>query len=236
MVTCIACEDWFHESCLNLQPRPEPREDVDDDEDEESDCLIPSDSYDGLICAECAKLHPLLAERSGTDGWMIIEPHDKEGEWKVVGKKMAGSKRANEEDCGSDPKRARVEDAPAESDHPTVVSAPPVEADGVVPTETAEAVAPVPAAARKGAGDIFLAHGIREELKAQLDVSHSLSSQLTNARLQPPRHSPFLSKTRRFTSLPKTRTRSRLWKKLPSVSSARFRACRQSRLCTDTRQ
>ncbi|RSH78307.1 uncharacterized protein EHS24_002776 [Apiotrichum porosum] len=171
MVTCIACEDWFHESCLNLQPRPEPREDVDDDEDEESDCLIPSDSYDGLICAECAKLHPLLAERSGTDGWMIIEPHDKEGEWKVVGKKMAGSKRANEEDCGSDPKRARVEDAPAESDHPTVVSAPPVEADGVVPTETAEAVAPVPAAARKGAGDIFLAHGIREELKAQLDAA-----------------------------------------------------------------
>lgn len=176
MVTCIACEDWFHESCLNLQPRREPTEVLqEDEEDEEADCLIPSDSYDGLICAACTKLHPLLLERAGVNGWMVIEPGEQENEWRVVGKAAAGGKRPADEDSDSQAKRARVDDEAAPISQPGEVAGSHPQEDearAAAATEPAEPPQPTPSASsRKGAGDIFLGHGIREKLKAELDIA-----------------------------------------------------------------
>ena len=75
-------QDWFHESCLNLQPRRTTF--ANEDEDEEAECLIPSETYDGLVCAKCVESHPFLLEKRGTEGWMTIVPEEKA--WVVKGK------------------------------------------------------------------------------------------------------------------------------------------------------
>ncbi|WOO85488.1 Protein mlo2 [Vanrija pseudolonga] len=162
MVNCLACEDWFHESCLNLQPQREAP--LDDEEDEEADCLIPSDTYDALICADCVRPHSLLSERAGTSGWMAIVPGEKEGEWTVVGRAESatnGSKRSLEETDLPDAKRTRVEGS---SEQDAVSAAVNAEVGA-----TAKPVDSTPATRRKGAGDIFLANGIRERLGRELD-------------------------------------------------------------------
>lgn len=157
-------QDWFHESCLNLQPRREAP--LDEDEDEEADCLIPSDTYDALICADCVRPHSLLSERAGTSGWMVIVPGEKEGEWTVVGRAEPatnGSKRALEETDLPDAKKTRVEGS---SEQDAVSAAVNAEVGATTKPEDS-----APATERKGAGDIFLANGIRERLGRELDVS-----------------------------------------------------------------
>ncbi|TXT07117.1 hypothetical protein VHUM_03287 [Vanrija humicola] len=169
MVNCLACEDWFHESCLNLQPKREGP--LDDDEDEEANCLIPSDTYDALICADCVRSHSLLSERAGTTGWMVIVPGEKEGEWAVAGRADSatnGSKRALEETHLPGAKKARVEESSAEKPAPVVVTA-----------ETDVTVKPANSVPRTGAGDIFLANGIRDRLARELDVGNRRRHPLT---------------------------------------------------------
>ncbi|WVF72282.1 hypothetical protein IAT40_007094 [Kwoniella sp. CBS 6097] len=120
MICCIACEDWFHESCLNLRPAssssnasgPNRSEGKDngingpsasaepaistaaadelEEEDEESAVLIRSESYDGLICAACVNGNEYLRSRAGEAGWMIIEPSSSEGAWEVLGRPNDG--------------------------------------------------------------------------------------------------------------------------------------------------
>ncbi|GMK58788.1 hypothetical protein CspeluHIS016_0602300 [Cutaneotrichosporon spelunceum] len=197
MIHCIGCEDWFHESCLNLAPRkPERIEPLDEDE-EESDSLLPSDSYDGLLCAACAA-HPFVNARRGKEGWMVIVPQG-EG-WVVEGQKPGdvneegkteglkaggeiepdvvvkpgveitptGQKRASEDDQPA-VKRARVDDTSQAL--AAIVTAEPASASSTTAAASTEPVAGTAQSApptRTSAGDIFLAHGIREHLKATL--------------------------------------------------------------------
>ncbi|KAK4687225.1 E3 ubiquitin-protein ligase UBR7, partial [Tremellales sp. Uapishka_1] len=164
MLNCMACEDWFHESCLNLRPRALPQTEltssepnthsagaVEEEEAEEAAVLIPSDSYDGLICSSCVASNTFLKSKAGSVGYMLIEPAPSSS-FRVVGKagqaeagveRENGMKRSLDEGEEGVAKRAKLD-----PDTKVVVS------DG---------------GGRQGNGDIFLAHGIRDQLKAQLD-------------------------------------------------------------------
>ncbi|KAG8930143.1 hypothetical protein FRC02_004582 [Tulasnella sp. 418] len=133
MIQCLACEDWWHESCLHLKGRLVPKsakssptkprasspptaptepsseaeidgiydEEMDDDDDEEDATLslIPSSTYDALICGKCVSEIPVLHRWAGTPGArMIIKrrtslPHVTPGKvdfggWTVWGEKI----------------------------------------------------------------------------------------------------------------------------------------------------
>ncbi|KAJ9107280.1 hypothetical protein QFC21_000727 [Naganishia friedmannii] len=93
MVECLGCEDWFHESCLNLQdpnnPTP-PQETISSasstSSNENESPLLPSSAYSHLICSSCTLSNPLLSRYAGTEGWMMIIPspqaHERTVEWK----------------------------------------------------------------------------------------------------------------------------------------------------------
>ncbi|KAJ9098887.1 hypothetical protein QFC19_006226 [Naganishia cerealis] len=100
MVECIACEDWFHESCLNLQdpqnpiPNPDAVSTVSSNDANESS-LLPSSAYAHLICSACILSRPLLRRYAGTAGWMMLVPSDRANDttaewaqrWNVIGRK-----------------------------------------------------------------------------------------------------------------------------------------------------
>ncbi|KAH7323370.1 hypothetical protein B0J17DRAFT_582184 [Rhizoctonia solani] len=104
MVQCLSCEDWFHESCLNLRERPEESEsappvapvaqnETTDGDDAESvisstslpPALLPGDSYETLICGECVGKIATLKRYAGTRGFRMVVPGEQEGEFKVLG-------------------------------------------------------------------------------------------------------------------------------------------------------
>ena len=57
-----------------------------EEEEEDEQVLIPSDTYDSLICGECVLSNPFLASQAGKEGFMIIEP--RESSWVVIGRNM----------------------------------------------------------------------------------------------------------------------------------------------------
>ncbi|THH18346.1 hypothetical protein EUX98_g8977 [Antrodiella citrinella] len=83
MIQCLACEDWYHESCLNLRERPCSREPtpvsapaaesapVEDDAASEASSsglpppLIPGSSYESM-CLPSLEAHPYLIEEEET--------------------------------------------------------------------------------------------------------------------------------------------------------------------------
>nr|XP_019042807.1 E3 ubiquitin-protein ligase UBR7 [Kwoniella bestiolae CBS 10118]OCF21737.1 E3 ubiquitin-protein ligase UBR7 [Kwoniella bestiolae CBS 10118] len=179
MICCIACEDWFHESCLNLRQSPtaaqvipettsntDPAQPVsipasqtngaagDEEDDEELAVLIRSDSYDGLICAECVKGNGFLRSQAGKEGWMIIEPEEDRGEWKVIGRKPNRKVEDEDEYAAGSTKRTKLENGLAT----------PITASDKSTSATEEDIW-----RWKGKGDIFLANGVRDQLKDQLD-------------------------------------------------------------------
>ncbi|KDQ53835.1 hypothetical protein JAAARDRAFT_60941 [Jaapia argillacea MUCL 33604] len=101
MVQCVACEDWFHESCLNLRERPSSREptpiptaneQVDDDEarSEASSSGLPppllsASDYESLICGACVSNIPILKRWAGTQGVMMVIRDDEKSPWKILG-------------------------------------------------------------------------------------------------------------------------------------------------------
>ncbi|OWZ65599.1 hypothetical protein AYX15_02945 [Cryptococcus neoformans] len=184
MLCCLGCEDWFHETCLNLrqpadktsnlsQPLAEDPQlptlvtapddapsDLATEEGEEEEgegdeqVLIPSDTYDSLICGECVLSNSFLTSQAGKEGFMIIEP--RESSWVVVGRDIRqedevtvglGEKRGLEESHETS-KRVKLDDG----------------------SEARERDAFTDSERRKGKGDIFLAHGVRNRLKFQLDT------------------------------------------------------------------
>jgi E3 ubiquitin-protein ligase UBR7 len=147
--------------------------------------LIPSDSYDGLICSACVKGNDYLKDKGGEEGWMIIEP-DGDG-FKVIGRpkievedkaKAIGAKREREEGLDEENKRVKL-DGEAEKDQPNPLlesSAITPQADlpqeeGRIETKLSE---PTTSSRATGKGDIFLAEGVREKLANTLDVSSPL--------------------------------------------------------------
>ncbi|KIM27837.1 hypothetical protein M408DRAFT_329775 [Serendipita vermifera MAFF 305830] len=124
MVQCLACEDWFHESCLNLRERiqpfdgtttapvdaknadttvnPEPEKvwDYADSDDEDDDpsippALIPASDYDAFVCGECLIQSPMLLKWAGSTGARMVVRDDTQGEWYVyAGGKVTGESEA----------------------------------------------------------------------------------------------------------------------------------------------
>ncbi|PPR01204.1 hypothetical protein CVT26_016085 [Gymnopilus dilepis] len=96
MIQCLACEDWFHESCCNLRERPSSRENspevqpvqpmVDHStgnelgEDAASDTstsglpppLISGDEYESFVCGACVSRNPTLMKWAGTPGAIMV--------------------------------------------------------------------------------------------------------------------------------------------------------------------
>ncbi|KAF8554501.1 hypothetical protein OG21DRAFT_1597299 [Imleria badia] len=97
MIQCLGCEDWFHESCLNLRERPPPREsspdlpDPDDTATHEDDCsdassdlpppLLSADDYDSFMCAGCVSKVPILRRYAGTQGAIMVVRDGEQGSW-----------------------------------------------------------------------------------------------------------------------------------------------------------
>lgn len=215
MLNCIACEDWFHESCLNLRPatpasdpnliaetkatQPDTDdaakieakldpEKISEDDDDDEEVLIKSDTYDGLICAACVSSHGYLRSQAGQSGWMVIEPKD--GGWEVLGRadgqapslRSSSAADVNGTDisagtnippvsvkAGANAKRSIEEVSPSEAEP----SASPVDKKAKKEDHPTESLTP---RVLRGKGDVFLADGVRERLKATLPVSPAKNS------------------------------------------------------------
>ncbi|KAH9950773.1 hypothetical protein B0H21DRAFT_721604 [Amylocystis lapponica] len=99
MIQCLACEDWFHESCLDLRarptsrpPSPEPAEADDDAASEASSSGLPpprirAEDYDCLICSACVRAIPTLRRYAGTSGVLVVVRDGTEQDsWSVIGR------------------------------------------------------------------------------------------------------------------------------------------------------
>ncbi|KAF9561238.1 hypothetical protein CPC08DRAFT_664618 [Agrocybe pediades] len=106
MIQCLACEDWFHESCCNLRERPPSREPspamlpeadsaqqstgVDTVDDGASDAsstglpppLISGDDYESFVCCDCVSRNPTLTRWAGTSGVMMIVRDNVSDPWR----------------------------------------------------------------------------------------------------------------------------------------------------------
>ncbi|PCH37213.1 hypothetical protein WOLCODRAFT_146581 [Wolfiporia cocos MD-104 SS10] len=102
MIQCLACEDWFHESCLNLRERPSSREPTpdpaegaeggaDDAASEASSSGLPppllsAADYDALVCVACVRSIPTLRRYAGTHGALMVVRGGPEESWRVIGR------------------------------------------------------------------------------------------------------------------------------------------------------
>ncbi|EJD07863.1 uncharacterized protein FOMMEDRAFT_130921 [Fomitiporia mediterranea MF3/22] len=110
MVQCLSCEDWYHESCLNLRERPDSLESVpnlgsvstsavhdtvsnaeaDEAASEVSSSGLPppflSDTdYDTLICHTCVLSSSIFRRWAGTSGAIMVVRDDVDAPWTTVG-------------------------------------------------------------------------------------------------------------------------------------------------------
>lgn len=111
MIQCLACEDWLHESCLNLRERPSSREtspaveasltkqapeetnETDDNDDDASEAsssglprpLIQGTEYESFVCGSCVYGIPTLKRYAGTPGVMMVVRDDPSANWKIIG-------------------------------------------------------------------------------------------------------------------------------------------------------
>ncbi|CCM01773.1 uncharacterized protein FIBRA_03840 [Fibroporia radiculosa] len=114
MIQCLACEDWFHESCLNLRerpispestPEPSPREGeipsgADDNASDTSSSglpppLIRAIDYDCLICSACVRKNQTLCRYAGTPGALMVVRDGPQAQWRTIGKVEAESLAVN---------------------------------------------------------------------------------------------------------------------------------------------
>ncbi|KZP23381.1 hypothetical protein FIBSPDRAFT_786274 [Athelia psychrophila] len=136
MIQCLACEDWFHESCLNLRERPDSREPspaqieqptedeaATEDDDASSSGLPPplirDDEYDAFVCGSCVTRVPVLRRYAGTPGVRIVVRDSDTAIWRVEGAPESESEPVevgDEADVATGSKRTRAEDGADESD------------------------------------------------------------------------------------------------------------------------
>ncbi|KAI0826609.1 hypothetical protein BC628DRAFT_1419105 [Trametes gibbosa] len=100
MIQCLACEDWFHESCLNLRERPTSREptpapaaepEADDGASDASSSglpppLVSADDYDALVCGSCVRRIDALRRVAGTLGALMVVRSSEDEPWWILGK------------------------------------------------------------------------------------------------------------------------------------------------------
>ncbi|KAI0087227.1 hypothetical protein BDY19DRAFT_893604 [Irpex rosettiformis] len=100
MIQCLACEDWYHESCLNLRTRPSSREPTPEvpaatvyDGDARSDAsssglpppLVTASQYDSLVCVDCVRKIDTLRRYAGTPGVLMVVRATDQEPWRVIG-------------------------------------------------------------------------------------------------------------------------------------------------------
>ncbi|PIL27523.1 transcription factor [Ganoderma sinense ZZ0214-1] len=78
MIQCVACEDWFHESCLNLRERPPSREPT-------PEPPVDDDDYDGLVCSDCVRKIDALRKIAGTPGALMVVRSSEGDSWRIIG-------------------------------------------------------------------------------------------------------------------------------------------------------
>lgn len=107
MIQCLACEDWYHESCLNLreqptsrEPTPEPPAETKADDDDHADArseasssssglppaLITASMYDVLVCGACVAKIDTLQRYAGSPGVLMVVRDTPQDTWKIIGK------------------------------------------------------------------------------------------------------------------------------------------------------
>ncbi|KAI0360670.1 hypothetical protein OH77DRAFT_1556884 [Trametes cingulata] len=111
MIQCLACEDWFHESCLNLRERPSSREPTpaaeparDDGASDASSSglpppLISADDYDALVCSDCVRKIDAVRRVAGTPGTLMVVRSSSNEPWRIIG--MDGEREATQVDIES---------------------------------------------------------------------------------------------------------------------------------------
>ncbi|KAF8309694.1 uncharacterized protein EI90DRAFT_3052621 [Cantharellus anzutake] len=107
MLQCLVCEDWYHESCLNLRkteapsleskqdanvstaPMTDLAEDSDSEgeleEEDDPNLLIAPSSYESLVCSACVLDSPFLSLYAGTLGVRMIIRGEHDNSWIVIG-------------------------------------------------------------------------------------------------------------------------------------------------------
>lgn len=104
MIQCLACEDWFHESCLHLRTRPSSREsspipenevsdnnnDTEDNQSEASSSglpmpLISAEDYDAFVCSSCVRSIDTLRRYAGTQGVIMVVRDSEDSPWRKLG-------------------------------------------------------------------------------------------------------------------------------------------------------
>ncbi|KAL6303793.1 hypothetical protein BKA93DRAFT_325400 [Sparassis latifolia] len=106
MIQCLACEDWFHESCLNLRerppsrdPSPEPTQESPDADDAASEAsssglpppLISASDYDSFVCGACVRKIDTLRRYAGTSKVLMVVRDSPSDKWRIIGDEDAGS-------------------------------------------------------------------------------------------------------------------------------------------------
>ncbi|KAI0700330.1 hypothetical protein BC835DRAFT_1502676 [Cytidiella melzeri] len=133
MIQCLACEDWFHESCLNLRARPSSRDpspephhiETTPDDDAHSDTsssglpppLLTASEYEALVCASCVRKTDTLRRYAGTSGVLMVVRTSPQENWRVIGQSEGEEERVEIDGEGSvtGEKRGR---SPSEQDGP----------------------------------------------------------------------------------------------------------------------
>jgi len=117
MIQCLACEDWFHESCCNLRERPTSRENSPEaqqaqpiaehstgnetGEDAASEAsssglpppLISGDEYESFVCGACVSQNPTLIRWAGTAGAIMVVRDSPGDPWR----RLNGSTKVDQE-------------------------------------------------------------------------------------------------------------------------------------------
>jgi len=172
-----------------------------EEEDDETRVLIPSDTYDGLICSACAEGSDFLESKGGSSGYMtVVKKQDGEG-YEVSGRvdlteesTQGGSKREREEEgIEGESKRTKLDERAEvvgdikpersiDQAGSASVQADPAQEEGKPVVESEDKAQTTTLTSKR---DIFLAHGIRERLQQELDVSCVLADlPLSNADVQ----------------------------------------------------
>ncbi|KAJ3738714.1 hypothetical protein DFH05DRAFT_1516622 [Lentinula detonsa] len=97
MIQCLACEDWFHESCCNLREPPSSEDLPPENKDHGPNgdavskasndlppALIGPEDYDSFVCSGCVLKIPILQRYAGTRGCFIVVRDLPTSPWKIL--------------------------------------------------------------------------------------------------------------------------------------------------------